>query len=243
VIDVDVDDLLLVPIEMGSSSNLMVGESVIALGNPFGLANTMTAGIVSAVGREMDAPGGYPIVDVIQTDAAINPGNSGGPLLNMKGEVVGMNTAILSQTNQFSGIGFAIPSDTIEREVSDLIDDGVYEHPFLGITGVGLFPDLNEALSLDPSVKGALVVNVVSGGPADQAGLREGNKDVVIDGNRITVGGDIIIGVDDHSVQDVYDISVYLERFKRPGEVISLTILRDNNVIKLNIELGIRPPP
>jgi S1-C subfamily serine protease len=243
VIDVDVEVFLLEPVDLGSSSDLMVGERVIALGNPFGLANTMTSGIVSALGRQMDAPGGYAIVDVIQTDAAINPGNSGGPLLNMRGEVVGMNTAILSETRQFSGIGFAIPSDTILREVSALIEEGEYEHPYLGITSVGLFPELNEAMGLDPSQRGALVVNVVDGGPADQVGVRPGTRSVVVDGTSITVGGDVIIGVDGRTVQDLYDVVVYLERVKRPGDVIALKLLRGSAVINLELELGTRPPP
>jgi S1-C subfamily serine protease len=243
VIDVDVEVFLLEPVDLGSSSDLMVGERVIALGNPFGLANTMTSGIVSALGRQMDAPGGYAIVDVIQTDAAINPGNSGGPLLNMRGEVVGMNTAILSETRQFSGIGFAIPSDTILREVSALIEEGEYEHPYLGITSVGLFPELNEAMGLDPSQRGALVVNVVDGGPADQVGVRPGTRSVVVDGTSITVGGDVIIGVDGRTVQDLYDVVVYLERVKKPGDVIALKLLRGSAVINLELELGTRPPP
>ena len=243
VIEVDVEAFLLEPVYLGSSSDLMVGERVIALGNPFGLANTMTSGIVSALGRQMDAPGGYAIVDVIQTDAAINPGNSGGPLLNLRGEVVGMNTAILSETRQFSGIGFAIPSDTILREVSALIEEGEYEHPYLGITSVGLFPELNEAMGLDPSQRGALVVNVVDGGPADQAGVREGTRSVVVDSTSITVGGDVIIGVDGRTVQDLYDVVVYLERFKRPGDVIALKLLRGSDVINLDLELGARPQP
>jgi S1-C subfamily serine protease len=157
--------------------------------------------------------------------------------------VVGMNTAILSETRQFSGIGFAIPSDTILREVSALIEEGEYEHPYLGITSVGLFPELNEAMGLDPSQRGALVVNVVDGGPADQAGVREGTRSVVVDSTSITVGGDVIIGVDGRTVQDLYDVVVYLERFKRPGDVIVLKLLRGSDVINLDLELGARPQP
>ncbi len=243
VVDVDVASYLLRPIRLGESSKLLVGEGVIALGNPFGLADTMTAGIVSAVGRQMDAPGGYTIVDVIQTDAAINPGNSGGPLLNMKGEVVGMNTAIISETQQFSGIGFAIPSDTIEREVPTLIEEGRYEHPYLGIRGSGLTPALNELMGLDESTKGALVSEVVDDGPADQAGLKGGTREVTVEGFRIIVGGDVIIGVDGRTVNDFYDLVVYLERTKAPGNTIMLTVLRDNNVLDLDLVLGVRPGP
>jgi len=147
---------LLHPLEVGVSSELLVGETVVAIGNPFGLANTMTVGIISATGRQMSTVDNYAIVDVIQTDAAINPGNSGGPLFNLKGEVVGMNTAIVSNTRDFSGIGFAIPSDTISREAQSLIDTGSYEHPWLGISGFNLSPDIADAMGLDNSTRGTL---------------------------------------------------------------------------------------
>ncbi len=243
VIDVDVPSYLLQPVKLGSSEDLLVGEQVIALGNPFGLADTMTAGIVSATGRQMNAPGDYVIVDVIQTDAAINFGNSGGPLLNMEGNVVGMNTAILSETGQFSGIGFAIPSDTIAREVPFIISEGEYKHPYLGIRGMGLIPEIKEHMGLDDSVKGALVSEVEEGGPADVAGVRGGERDVDLDGFTVRVGGDIIIGVDGQTVNDFYELVVNLERYHMPGDVVTLTILRDNSVIEVDLELGVRPDP
>lgn len=243
VIDVDVPSYLLKNVTLGSSEDLLVGEQVIALGNPFGLADTMTAGIVSATGRQMNAPGDYVIVDVIQTDAAINFGNSGGPLLNMEGKVVGMNTAILSETGQFSGIGFAIPSDTIAREVPFIIAEGEYKHPYLGIRGMGLLPEIKEHMGLDDNMKGALVSEIEEGGPADVAGVRGGDRDVDLDGFTVRVGGDIIIGVDGQTVNDFYELVVTLERYHMPGDVVTLTILRDNSLIELNLELGVRPDP
>ena len=243
VIDVDVPSYLLKNVTLGSSEDLLVGEQVIALGNPFGLADTMTAGIVSATGRQMNAPGDYVIVDVIQTDAAINFGNSGGPLLNMEGKVVGMNTAILSETGQFSGIGFAIPSDTIAREVPFIIAEGEYKHPYLGIRGMGLLPEIKEHMGLDDSVKGALVSEIEEDGPADVAGIRGGDRDVDLDGFTVRVGGDIIIGVDGQTVNNFYELVVTLERYHMPGDVVTLTILRDNTLIDLDLELGVRPDP
>jgi len=241
VIDVDVPGILLHPVSVASSSELLVGEQVVALGNPFGLANTMTVGIVSATGRQMDAPGNYAIVDVIQTDAAINPGNSGGPLLNMEGKVVGMNTAILSETRQFSGIGFAIPSDTILREVPSLIEEGKYDHAYMGISGMALIPEVREAMNLDESIKGALVSNVVEGGPADEAGILGGTEALDLDGFSVQVGGDVIIGIEGMPVSDLYELVVDLERNYRPGDVVTLNIYRDHDVIEVDIELGVRP--
>lgn len=243
VIDVDVPESLLKPVKFGNSSQLVVGERVIAIGNPFGLEGTMTVGVVSALGRQMRAPRGFVIVDVIQTDAAINPGNSGGPLLNMRGEVVGMNTAIVSGTGQFAGIGFAIPIDTIKRELPDLIEKGTYEHPYLGIEGMDVTPAIAEAMGLDPSTRGCLVVDVVEGGPAEKAGLRGGTTEAIIDGGRVKVGGDIIIGVDGHAVRQFYDLVLYMERHKRPGDKAVLTILREGKTMDVEVTLGARPPP
>ena len=241
VIDVDVPASLLSPVEFAPSSELLVGEQVIALGNPFGLENTMTAGIVSATGRQMDAPGRYAIIDVIQTDAAINPGNSGGPLLNSEGKVVGMNTAILSETQQFSGIGFAIPSDTILREAPLIIEEGRFDHAYLGITGTDLLPEIKELMGFDDAIKGALITDLIEGGPADTAGLRGGNRDANLDGFVVSIGGDVIIGVEGMAVRSFYDLVVILERGYRPGEVVTLTVIRDNAVIDIELELGVRP--
>lgn len=234
---------LLHPMDVGVSSELLVGEMVIAIGNPFGLANTMTTGIVSATGRQMSTVNNYAIVDVIQTDAAINPGNSGGPLLNLKGEVVGMNTAIISNTNDFSGIGFAIPSDTITREVETLIESGVYEHPWLGISGLNLVPGLSEAIGLDNNTKGTLVVEIVEGGPAEDAGIVPGSERVTIGGFPYEIGGDIIIGVDGTTMESFYELQVYLTRNAKPGTMVTMTIIRDGEVMDIPFTLGVRPPP
>jgi S1-C subfamily serine protease len=231
------------PMEVGVSSDLLVGEIVIAIGNPFGLANTMTTGIVSATGRQMSTVDNYAIVDVIQTDAAINPGNSGGPLLNLKGEVVGMNTAIISNSNDFSGIGFAIPSDTIMREVESLIESSIYEHPWLGISGLSLVPDLAEAMELDNNTRGTLVVLVSEDGPAEEAGIIPGTERVTIGGFPYDIGGDIIIGVDGTTLESFYELQVYLTRNTQPDTTVTMTIIRDGEVLDILFTLGVRPPP
>ncbi len=245
VIQVDAPEGLLQPLKLGVSSDLLVGMYVVAIGNPFGLANTMTLGIVSAIGRTMDTSGGYVIVDVIQTDAAINPGNSGGPLLDLKGEVVGMNTAILSGSGDFSGVGFAIPSDTIKREVNSLIENGKYEHPWIGISGIDMNSGIAETVNLDPNTRGTLVVTITSGGPAEAAGLRGGNRQVTVNGQPISVGGDVIIGADNKTMKTFYDLMFYVARNKQPSQNLALTIIRDGKVMNdfVNLKLGVRPTP
>ena len=243
VIDVDMPAYKLKPVTLGKSSNLVVGDYVVAIGNPYGLADSMTLGIVSAVGREMDATGNYKIVDVIQTDAAINPGNSGGPLLNLAGEVVGMNTAILSETSQFSGIGFAIPSDTITREVGTLIQTGAYTHPFLGITGTELTPGIIDAMNLPVGTTGALVVEVTAGGPCAAAGIRGSDRQVMIDGVRTGIGGDVITAIDGAAVRTFYDLMYHMEKYNRPGNIVDFTIIRGGNIIHVRVTLGTRPAP
>jgi S1-C subfamily serine protease len=243
VIQVDAPSSLLNPVKMGNSSNLLVGMYVVAIGNPFGLANTMTLGIVSATGRTMEAPGRYVIVDVIQTDAAINPGNSGGPLLNLNGEVIGMNTAILSNTGDFAGIGFAIPSDTIKREAGGLIQEGKYDHPLIGISGVDMSSGIAEAMNLDSDTKGTLVVSVTSNGPAEAAGLKGGNRQVTVNGQTVSVGGDVIIGADGKTLNTFYDLMFYVDRNKHPGDIVKLTVIRGGSVMGVDLTLGSRPTP
>ena len=233
----------LLPLEIGVSKNLLVGETVIAIGNPFGLDNTMTAGIVSATGRQMSTINNYAIVDVIQTDAAINPGNSGGPLFNLRGKVVGMNTAIISNTNDFSGIGFAIPSDTIQREVMALIENGSYEHPWIGIIGLDLAPQFAGAMGLVNTTKGTLVVNLIEGGPADLAGILSSTDTVNIGGFTYSVGGDVIIGIDGVIMETFYELQVYLTRNTKPGDTVTMNVIRDGEVIEVPFTLGSRPPP
>jgi S1-C subfamily serine protease len=230
------------PVKLGNSSGLYVGEQVLAIGNPYGLSGTMTEGIVSQVGRSMTAPGGYLIVGVIQTDAAINPGNSGGPLLNVQGEVVGVNTAIRSLTGEFSGVGFAIPSNLVKKVVSSIIERGRYDHPWLGIQGFDVTSDIAETIGLeDPN--GFLITNVLEGSPADEAGLKGGEEVEIIDGREIPLGGDVVIGVDGKSIRGLEDVLLYLEFTKSPGEVIFLTVLRNGSQLDVEVTLGERPPP
>ena len=242
VIKVNPQVTTLHPVILGNSSNLTVGEPVAAIGNPFGLSDTITAGIVSALERTMDAPGGYMIIDVIQVDAAINPGNSGGPLVNLAGQVVGINTAIISETGTFAGVGFAIPSDTIKREISNLIEFGTYKHPWVGISGVDVSVAIAQYIGLEKP-QGFLIVEVIPDSPADLAGLQGGTQTVTIGGQEILVGGDVIVGIDDQPVRKLNDLVVYTERIKRPGDSMNLTIIRNGNQISIPLQLGERPPP
>lgn len=228
------------PLALGNSSALQVGETVVALGSPFGLSGTMTSGIISQVGRDLEATGGYKIVDVIQLDAAINPGNSGGPLVNLLGEVVGMNTAIISESGSSSGVGFAIPSDTIAREAPLIIATGSYKHPYLGISGVDVNLDIAEAAKLNVTW-GFLIGTVASNSPAAQAGIRGGNRDVTVLGQTVRIGGDIIVGIDGTVVKQLNDLSVYMERNKRPGDRVTLTIIRGNQKLFIGVTIGVRP--
>ena len=243
VIEVDPDVTTLHPVVVGNSSALTVGEPVAAIGNPFGLSDTITAGIVSALGRELEATGGYQIVDVIQVDAAINPGNSGGPLVNLKGQVVGVNTAIITATGTFAGVGFAIPSDTVKRELPDLIANGTYKHPWIGISGIDVNLAIAQYIGLEKP-QGFLIIDVIQGSPADQVGLQGGNETVTIDGQEILIGGDVIVGIDNQTVRKHNDLLVYMERNKRPGDHITLTLIRNGlQLDPIDLELGERPPP
>ena len=232
---------LLHPLQIGDSSKLHVGEQVAAIGNPFGLSGSMTSGIVSQLGRLLPTQdSGFSIPDVIQTDAAINPGNSGGPLLNMKGEVIGINTAIQSISGEFSGIGFAVPSNTALKIVPSLIEDGEYNHPWIGISGRDIDPDLARVLELKDA-KGFLVITVVDGSPADKAGLKGMSGTQIIDGKEYPADGDIIISVDDKEVRKISDILVHLQREKSVGDEMSLGILRDGEFMHISLELVERP--
>ena len=242
VIKVDPKAATLNPVVLGSSSDLAVGEPVAAMGNPFGLSDTLTVGIVSSLQRTLDATGGYVIIDIIQIDAAVNPGNSGGPLVNIKGQVVGLNSAIQSETGTFTGIGFAIPSDTVKREIDDLIENGEYSHPWLGISAFEVNIALADAIGLEKP-QGLLVIDVVSGSPADQAGLRGGNEATVVDGVEVNLGGDVITRIDGVSAITMSDLAVYLERNTKPGDTVELGILRDDQEISLTVTLGERPEP
>ena len=241
VIKVNEKPRLLHPLDIGDSSVLLVGEQVAAIGNPFGLSGSMTSGIVSQLGRLMySQDNGFSIPDVIQTDAAINPGNSGGPLLNMKGEVIGINTAIRSSTGEFTGVGFAIPSNTIKKIVPSLIEEGKYHHPWMGITGIDIDPDLAKIRELG-NAKGFLVVTVIDGHPADDAGLQGVSKTVEIDGKEYPIDGDIIISVDGKEVRKINDLLVHLQREKSVGDEMILGVIRDGDLMHLTLTLAERP--
>jgi len=241
VVKVNEKPRLLHPLQIGDSSQLHVGEQVAAIGNPFGLSGSMTSGIVSQMGRLLPSQdSGFSIPDVIQTDAAINPGNSGGPLLNLRGEVVGINTAIQSMSGEFSGVGFAIPSNTAIKIVPSLIEDGEYHHPWIGISGRDIDPDLARVLELKDA-KGFLIITVVDGSPADKAGLKGMTATQVIDGKEYPADGDIIISVDDKEVRKISDILIHLQREKSVGDTMVLGVLRDGEFMHISLELVERP--
>lgn len=244
VIRVDAPKAKLVPLPLGDSSKLEVGQQVAAIGNPFGLSGSMTTGIISQLGRllPLQEVGGFSIPDVIQTDAAINPGNSGGPLLDLRGEVVGVNSAITSATGEFAGVGFAIPSNTVKKIVPVLIRDGTYRHPWLGVSGTDLVPEIAEALDLKET-KGFLVIDVVADSPADKFGIRGGSEQVTLDGRQIRLGGDVIVAIDDTPVRKIDDILVYIQREKSVGDEAILSIIRDDAPMRITVVLGERPSP
>ena len=225
------------PVAIVSSSTLEVGDPVIAVGTPYGLAGSMTVGIVSALGRTIseETTGGYPIASIIQTSTPINPGNSGGPLLNYQGKVVGITTAIVSDSQ---GLGFAIPSNAILREVASLVTKGSYDqHSSLGVTGTDMTYEIAEAMGANVTY-GWLIVS-----GSDQTGLRGGTSQVAIAGEIVTVGGDIIIALNGTRITNIDDLSTYLEEYTLPNQTIDVTIVRNGQTMTLPITLGTRPPP
>ena len=240
VLKVEPSSTYLHPLQIGDSSKLKVGEQITAIGNPFGLSGSMTSGIVSQMGRLLPQDSGYSIPDVIQTDAAINPGNSGGPLLNMKGEVVGINTAIQSATGEFTGVGFAVPSNTVKKVIPALIEYGVFHHPWMGISGSDVDPELSKVRELNSS-KGFLIVTVVEGSPAEDAGLQGVTITKEIDGREFPMDGDIILKIDGITVRQISDILVHLQREKSVGDEMVMTVNRDGTMIETILVLGERP--
>jgi S1-C subfamily serine protease len=230
----------LVPLTIVNSSSLQVGQQVIAIGNPFGLSDTMTTGIVSQMGRLLPNPDtGFSTPGAIQTDAPINPGNSGGPLLNMQGQVIGINTAINSATGEFSGIGFAVPSEMILKEVPTIIRTGTYNHPWLGIAGGSMTPDIAQSAGLPINYKGVVVGSVQPNSPADKAGLQGVSQNSF--SNTQTVG-DIITGIDGHPVRTIDDLINYTYLHKSIGDNVVLTVNRQGQTMNLNLVLQARPP-
>ena len=230
------------PLNLGDSSKMEVGDPVVAIGNPFGLDRTVTSGIVSALQRQIQAPNGFSIDNVIQTDAAINPGNSGGPLINAEGEVIGINSQIEtggSGSEGNVGIGFAIPINTAKAEIKELEAKGEVEHAYLGIEGGSITPQLAKALNL-PVNEGVIVQSVVKGGPADKAGIEGGDTSATIDGAEVTLGGDIITEIGGEKVAGMDEVIEFVNGAK-PGESVSVTILHNGQEKKVDLTLGKRP--
>lgn len=233
IIQISAPDL--VPAVLGDSRNLQVGQKVYAIGNPFGLSGTMTRGIVSSI-RPVREPNGPTIEEAIQTDAAINPGNSGGPLMNWHGEVIGINTMILSSVGQNAGIGFAIPINTAKAVLNDLVTLGRVRRPTLGVKTIPITPDLADEIGL-PADYGLLIVNVVPGSAADQAGLRGGTQRAYLGNIPIMLGGDLIVAIDGQSVQDQDDLAQAMNDH-RAGDTVTLTVYRGKRKMDVRVLLG-----
>jgi 2-alkenal reductase len=229
------------PLPLGDSDQVQVGEWVVAIGNPFGLSGSMTTGIVSALGRMIDSETPFSIPQAIQTDAAINPGNSGGPLLNLRGEVIGVNAQIATGggVRANAGVGFAIPSNVVRLLAPSLIQNGAYDWPWLGIEGVSVSLPIAQANNLDTQ-QGAYIDGVVQGGPADRAGLRGSRGTRVVDGVEAPVGGDIVVAADGNPVRDFSALLVYVT-YKQPGEQVVLTVMRGGQREEVTVTLAPRP--
>jgi S1-C subfamily serine protease len=239
VIKIEVPKEKLKVIPMGDSKNLKIGQKVLAIGNPFGLQRTLTTGIVSSLGRTIRSEVGTLIEDVIQTDAAINPGNSGGPLLNSEGEIVGINSAIISPSGGSVGIGFAIPVNTARRVVPELISKGYVTYPYIGATIQSLIPEMAKYLKLKIE-RGAMISEVVKGGPADKAGLKGGDQKVQVGNMIVLVGGDIVVKADQREVKTNDELIHYI-REKKPGDTVLLKVFRKDSLIDVKVTLGERP--
>jgi serine protease Do len=247
VVKVDVPAARLQPVQLADSTRLTVGQIAIVIGNPFGLQSTMTVGFISALGRllpinaEEEQEPGYRIPDVIQTDASINPGNSGGVLVDDTGRVIGVTTAILSPVGASVGIGFAIPSVIVQKVVPDLITNGHYDHTWLGVGGQFLTSDLAQAMGLKADQRGALVVDVVPGSPADKAGLHGSGRQTTIEGEAVRIGGDVVVAIDGQPIRSFDDVITYLSRATQVGQTVTLRVLRDGQEHTLPVILAARP--
>ncbi len=242
VLEVIDSSISLTPLPLGDSNNIRVGEPVIAIGNPFGFSGSVSSGIVSQKGRLFPSQGGYSISNMIQIDVPINPGNSGGPLINMRGEVVGITTGAITNTGAFSGVGFAIPASTSARVVPDLIQNGFYEHPWIGVAGLNIDRSIADVMNLDLT-RGFLITLIFPGSPALEGGLRAGGERSIIGGNSINIGGDVIIAVDGRDVFRLDDIISYIDENKRPADDVVFTVIRDGRERDITVILGVRPPP
>ena len=236
VIKINAPGKKLAPIPMGDSSQLEVGQKVLAIGNPFGLSQRLTTGVISSLSRNIRSESGILIDDVIQTDAAINPGNSGGPLLDSSGKIIGINSAIISPTGASVGIGFAIPINTAKRILPDLISKGRVSYPWIGASIFPLIPEFSNYLGLIAE-RGAMLMEVVPNGPADKAGLKGGNRQVQIGNLLIIIGGDVITELNSKKINSSDDL-IRMIRDHRPGDSIELRILREGKFLRINVILG-----
>ncbi len=232
----------LTPIPLGTMDEVAVGQTVVVIGNPFGFEGTLTRGIISALGRTIPSQTNYSIPQAIQTDAAINPGNSGGPLLNLKGEVIGVVDQIETTGSSAGnlGVGFSIPVSIVNRVVPALVSTGHYDWPWLGVSGYTVDPPLVKAMSL-PVEQGAYVSSITAGGPAEAAGLIATKQTITQDGLSVEVGGDVITAVDGQPVKTFDDLLVYLSLQSSPGQQITLSILRNGQYQDVKVTLGTRP--
>ncbi len=245
VVKVDLAADKLIPITVADSDSVKVGQLAIAIGNPFGLDGTMTVGIVSAKGRSLPTESvtgrGFSIPNIIQTDAPINPGNSGGVLVDADGNLIGVTTAIESPVRANAGIGFVVPSNTVLKVVPDLINNGAYEHAWLGIAAGTLTPEISEAMNLDKNTRGVIISEVVAGGPAEEAGLIGSSEQVTINGIPVNIGGDIITAIDGQVIHEMDDVISFLGANTVVGQSIKVTVLRDGKETSLDVTLGKRP--
>ena len=228
-------------LEMGDSGALRVGQLSLAIGNPFGQEFTMSRGIVSALGRAMPGVDGFANSQIIQTDTHINPGNSGGPLLDRHGDVIGITAQIISNSGSSAGVGFAIPINTAKRIVPELIAYGAYQHAYMGINGASLNDKLAQANGLSTDTRGTLIVGIVEGGPAHEAGLVASAETTRLDGLDYPVGGDVITGLDGTLVDSLNDLITYLSENNRPGDKLSVELLRDGEPTTVEVTLQTRP--
>jgi S1-C subfamily serine protease len=240
LLEIDAPERALTPLTLGDSEAVQVGDEVVAIGHPFGLERTVTAGIVSALQRQIRAPDRFPIDKVIQTDAPINQGNSGGPLLSAAGEVIGVNTQIATGGTSAGnvGIGFAVPSNTVREVVAELMEDGRVDHAYLGVSMLDIGDAVAGQFNLPDA--GALVTDVVSGSPADRAGLRGGDTDVIVNGQSYTIGGDVVTKADGRAIESSDELRSIIAS-KEPGDELRLEVRRDDATETVTVELGRRP--
>jgi S1-C subfamily serine protease len=239
LIKVDPDGLDLEPVPLSDRSDFAVGEPVAAIGSPFGETQSLSIGVISAINRTVEGLTNFGIDNAIQTDASINPGNSGGPLLDSKGEVIGINEQIASDSGSNSGVGFAIPVTSVRYSLDQLRADGKVEYAFLGVTSESLYPQLAEHLGIDAK-NGALITDVVSGSPADDAGLKGSTGETTFQLQHVKTGGDVVIAVDDKPVFQNNDLSELIALHKA-GDTVKLDILRGNQHASVDVTLGSRP--